>query len=454
MLNFNLKKLKNIGISEETPSFEIRKIRLLTYISLTCISTALFYSILFLLIKEYVPALLDFLLVILFLPSLILNSIKKHQLAKYFLVINTNLAIIAVIVVYGQVYRNELFFIISSILGVILFKSRTNGLISFSIAMVSFLISKLILSEIPPLYSTDENLTIPLAIIGLISVSIISYLLITYIKSETVEYEKKIISAFETLEEKKHYILDSLNYAANIQKSILGKKSSILKKFKDGFIIFKPKDIVSGDFYWFAEKNNIRIIAASDCTGHGVPAAFMTIMGNDILNEIVHEENILEPDKILQQLDIKIISRLSDEKGLERQDGMDISILVINDKSKIIKYAGAKSPLYIVKNNEIKTIKASNFPIGSQQYEKTKKYELNEIPYNENDKFYLMSDGYQDQFGGKRNKKFLKKKLRELILEISSLPMHKQRIKLEEEFVNWKKKEDQTDDVLIIGISI
>ncbi len=450
----NFTKIKNIGISDDTPSFELRKIRLLTYISLTCISTALFYSVLFLFLGEYVPAVLDFLLVILFLPSLILNSIKKYQLAKYFLVINTNLAVIAVILVYGQVYRNELFFIISSILGVILFKSRINGLISFLIAMISFLISKLFLSKIPPLYSTDENLTIPLAIIGLISVSVIAYLLIAYIKSETVDYEKKIISAFEDLEEKKHYILDSLNYAANIQKSILGHKGSILKHFNDGFIIFKPKDIVSGDFYWFAEKDNKRIIAASDCTGHGVPAAFMTIMGNDILNEIVYEDNIFEPNEILQQLDIKIINRLSNEKGLERQDGMDISILSIDDKNQKIQFAGAKSPLYIVKDDNINTVKGSNFPIGSQQYEKAKIYDVHEIPYNKNDKYYILSDGYQDQFGGPKNKKFMKKNLRELILKTSSLPMQEQRTKLEEKFASWKKTEDQTDDVLIIGILI
>tara|TARA_Y100000589_G_scaffold76590_1_gene70366 strand:+ start:5214 stop:6578 length:1365 start_codon:yes stop_codon:yes gene_type:complete len=454
MFKWIINKLKSIGVSPDTPSFELRKIRLLTYISITCISTALFYSLLFFFLGETIPAVLDFLLVILFLPSLILNKFKKHTLAKYLLIINTNIAILLVIIVYGQMYRNELFFIISSMLGIIIFKSKKNGIISFLIAMVFFIVSKILLANTPALYPTDENLTFPLSVIGLISVALIAYLLISYIKNETIDYEGKIITAFENLEEKKHYIIDSLNYAANIQKSILGHKGSILKHFKDGFIIFKPKDIVSGDFYWFAEKDDKRIIAASDCTGHGVPAAFMTIMGNDILNEIVYEDNIFEPNKILQQLDLKIIDRLSNEKGLKRQDGMDISILSIDDKNKKIQFAGAKSPLYIVKDNNIKTIKGSNFPIGSHQYKTTKKYSLHEIPYNQNDKFYLLSDGYQDQFGGPKNKKFLKKKLRELILKISSLPMQHQRTKLEEEFASWKRKEDQTDDVLIIGVLI
>ena len=454
MFKWIINKLKSIGVSPDTPSFELRKIRLLTYISITCISTALFYSLLFFFLGETIPAILDFLLVILFLPSLILNKFKKHVLAKYLLIINTNIAILLVIIVYGQMYRNELFFIISSMLGIIIFKNKKNGVISFLIAMLFFIVSKILLANTPALYPTDENLTFLLSIIGLISVSFIAYLLISYIKNETIDYEGKIITAFENLEEKKHYILDSLNYAANIQKSILGHKGSILKHFKDGFIIFKPKDIVSGDFYWFAEKDDKRIIAASDCTGHGVPAAFMTIMGNDILNEIVYEDNIFEPNIILQQLDLKIINRLSNEKGLERQDGMDISILSIDDKNKKIQFSGAKSPLYIVKDDNINTIKGSNFPIGSHQYKKIKKYTLHEIPYDRNDKFYLLSDGYQDQFGGPKNKKFLKKNLRELILKISPLPMQQQRTKLEEEFASWKKTEDQTDDILIIGILI
>ena len=192
-----INELKSIGVSPDTPSFELRKIRLLTYISITCISTALFYSLLFFFLGETIPAILDFLLVILFLPSLILNKFKKHALAKYLLIINTNIAILLVIIVYGQMYRNELFFIISSMLGIIIFKNKKNGIISFLIAMVFFIVSKILLANTNALYPTDENLTFPLSIIGLISVAFIAYLLISYIKNETIDYESKIITAFE-----------------------------------------------------------------------------------------------------------------------------------------------------------------------------------------------------------------------------------------------------------------
>ena len=168
-------------------------------------------------------------------------------------------------------------------------------------------------------------------------------MLILYIKNETLGYEEKIISAYKNLDEKKNYILDSLNYAASIQMAVFGSKSQILKHFKEGFILFKPKDIVSGDFYWFGSVEDEKIIVSADCTGHGVPAALMTIMGNDLLNEIVLQDKIIRPDKVLEELDRKIINGLSNENGVERQDGMDISIVSINTEKQRIYFAEQKT---------------------------------------------------------------------------------------------------------------
>ncbi|MBM77387.1 MAG: hypothetical protein CL846_02790 [Crocinitomicaceae bacterium] len=446
--------LKNFGITNDTPTFLIRRIHLLTYINITCVSVALFYSFLFLVLGEWIPAILDSILVILFLPSLILNKIQKHKTANYVLIINVNIAIMIVSIVYGDEYRNELFYLVSSILGIIIHKKRFDAILSFIITIAFYIFSKSYCYYNSPLFPTDDKLIGPLSIVGFISVAIILYLLIVYIRNETDDYETKIINALNNLEEKKHYILDSLTYAANIQKTIVGNKEEVLNKFKDGFIILKPKDIVCGDFYWFSEVNGQKIIAAGDCTGHGVPAAFMTIMGNDFLNDIVIKENITSPDKILIELDKKIINKLSSNEGEERQDGMDISILVINDETKTMKFAGAKSTIFIVNDNELITVKGSHFPIGSTQYKETKEYELHNIKFNSGEKIYLFSDGYQDQFGGEKGKKFLTKKFRMLIHEISNETMFNQKQRLNEEFKNWKKNEDQTDDVLVIGLEL
>lgn len=449
-----LYRLKNFGINHETPSYLIRRIRLLTYINITCIVTTLFYSILFLILGEWVPALLDSALVVLFLPPLLLNRLQKHKIANYLLITNINIAVLIVTVVYGDEYRNELFYLVTSIVGIIIFKNRLDSIISFVVTILFYLSSKIYCNYNTALFPTDEELIEPLSIIGFISVAFILYMLIVYIRNETIDYESKIINALNNLEDRKHYILDSLTYAANIQRSILGNKDRVLKNFKSGFIMLKPKDIVCGDFYWFAEFGNKKIIAAGDCTGHGVPAAFMTIMGNDFLSDIVTKDNITSPDEILKELDKRIVNKLSNDKGEERQDGMDISILVIEDQTNIIKFAGAKSAIFIVNDNEIKTIKGSHFPVGSTQYKESKKYELQNIKYNSGEKIYLYSDGYQDQFGGPKGKKFLTKKFRELIHEISIDSMSNQKQRLNEEFVKWKNKEDQTDDILVIGLEL
>ncbi|MEC7814188.1 MAG: SpoIIE family protein phosphatase [Bacteroidota bacterium] len=444
--------IKNFGIFHDTPLSQIRSIRLLTYISFTAVFTALFYSILFLFLGETVPAVLDLMLVILFIPSMVLIRLKKHHLAKYLLIINANVAILLVIVVYGQQYRNELFYIVSSALGIILFREKKHGLISFILAISFFLFTKIYLRNVQAIHPTEESLTYPLAVIGLISICIIVCLLILYIKNETLDYEGKIISALNNLDEKKNYILDSLNYAASIQMAVFGSKSQILKHFKEGFILFKPKDIVSGDFYWFGSVEDEKIVVSADCTGHGVPAALMTIMGNDLLNEIVLQDKIIHPDKILEELDRKIINGLSNENGVERQDGMDMSIVTINAKKQRIYFAGAKNPLYIIYKNEIDTIKGSFFPIGSNQYNTKKQFDLHEIRYKKETKIYLFSDGFQDQFGGKLGKKFMKKRFRELIFETRGESMQEQRKILVNEFYDWKKEEDQTDDVIVIGL--
>ena len=447
-----LSNIKNFGIFHDTPLSQIRSIRLLTYISFTAVFTALFYSILFLFLGETVPAILDFMLVVLFIPSIALIRFKKHYIAKYLLIINANIAILLVMIVYGQQYRNELFYIVSSVLGIILFREKKHGLISFLLAVSFFLFTKIYLKDNPAIYPTEESLTYPLAVIGLISICFIVYLLILYIKSETLDYEEKIMSAYQDLDEKKNYILDSLNYAASIQMAVFGSKSQILKHFKEGFILFRPKDIVSGDFYWFGSIGDEKIIVSADCTGHGVPAALMTIMGNDLLNEIVLQDKIIHPDKILEELDRKIINGLSNENGVERQDGMDMSIVTINAKKQRLYFAGAKNPLYIINKDEIDIKKGSFFPVGSNQYNTKKQYDLHEINYEKETKVYLFSDGFQDQFGGELGKKFMRKRFRELIYDTRVKDMEEQRKILVKEFNEWKKEEDQTDDVLVIGL--
>ena len=449
-----IQTVKNWGIHSETPNDQIRIIRLLNYLCFTGVVIAFLYSILFLVLGEYIPLSVDLIIVILFLPALILNKKAQYKPARVSLVITANLSVFALTIVYGDPGRDELFYIVTAALGVIIFKKMNHSIISLLITALFYLFSKIYCNYYPPLFEINKSLIIPLNIIHVVIIALSIFLLITYVKNENNSYERQLTEINESYEEKTTYILESLKYASRIQKAIIGGKDDVIKRFKDGFIIFKPKDIVSGDFYWFAEIGDEKLVVAADCTGHGVPAAFMTIMGNNFLNEIVYGDNILSPEEILFNLDQKIIQKLSEVEGKKVNDGMDISILKINDSCKSIEYASAMNSMIRISKNELFTIKGARVPVGSNQYGKTKEYFKTNIDYKEGDRFYLFTDGYQDQFGGKKGKKFLKKKMRELIFSNSHLTMLEQSKILERSLSDWRKYEDQTDDILVIGITL
>jgi phosphoserine phosphatase RsbU/P len=268
--------------------------------------------------------------------------------------------------------------------------------------------------------------------------------------NEELAIQKSIV------ESKNEKITDSIRYAKRIQDSILGHQSTIDKWFKQSLVLFKPKDILSGDFYWFYrdEGADIKVIIAADCTGHGVPAAMMTVLGNSILNEVVIQKKIYEPDQILHEMDLRIIETFSreTESGHQVNDGMDVSILTFY-KNQIL-FASAKNALHIVTNNEIRIIPGSKFPVGSTQYKEPKRFDKHIIAAAPGSKLFLQTDGYQDQFGGEKNQKFLSKNYRELLLASAQLTMRDQCKLLEDRFANWKMDSKQTDDVLIVGVQI
>ena len=218
---------------------------------------------------------------------------------------------------------------------------------------------------------------------------------------------------------------------------------------------YLPKDFVSGDFYWLSTLNNKAYVAAVDCTGHGVPGAFMSIVGHDQLNYSVTVVGAKKPSDILDALNHGVTKTLRQAKGESTvKDGMDIALCCIDYENKKLEYSGAYNPLYMVRNNELSQVDANKFPIGAFVGESLQFFTNHEIDVEEGDLFYIFSDGYQDQFGGPKNKKFLTKKFRELLLEISSYPMDKQKEILEERFLDWKKDVVQVDDILVIGLKI
>jgi serine phosphatase RsbU (regulator of sigma subunit) len=248
-------------------------------------------------------------------------------------------------------------------------------------------------------------------------------------------------------------IRDSITYAKRIQESILPSEEIISKVFTNSFIFYRPKDIVCGDFYWFAQKGDEVILAAIDCTGHGVPGALMTVIGNSLLNQIVSTSNSTDPAVILNQLDKKLMETFQQHgHASNTNDGMDAAIFRYRINKKEITFAGAKRPLYIFKNGELIEVKGNKSPIGSFGHDLDKLFTSHKLTVNKNDTVYLFSDGVQDQFGGEGGKKFMIKRFRELLEEIQPLSMPEQAMKVNQEMDKWQGKFEQTDDMLLIGV--
>lgn len=259
----------------------------------------------------------------------------------------------------------------------------------------------------------------------------------------------------EELSVKNKNIMDSINYAKRIQEAMLPSEYLFRKLLPNSFIFYKPKDVVSGDFYWVTEKESKIFIAAVDCTGHGVPGAFMSIIGFDLLRNITKEQGIENPAQILNLLNLGInetFSKHANESTIK--DGMDVSLLVIDRNLKSLEYAGAFNPLYIARDNKIIDIKGNRFAVGKLEGNESLKFDNHNVKYKNNDTIYIFSDGYADQFGGPVGKKFKFRRFRHLLLTICSLPLIKQKNFLEENFESWKGQLEQVDDILVIGIKL
>lgn len=257
------------------------------------------------------------------------------------------------------------------------------------------------------------------------------------------------------LEKKNSQIIDSINYAKQIQESVLPSDKTLLESFSDVFVFFKPKDIVSGDFYWHAEIGDKTFIANIDCTGHGVPGAFMSMIGNTLLNEIVIEHKIHQPSKILDDLNKAVVFALSKKDKSAQEDGMDISLCCIDKMQNTIEFACANQLIYLFENEELHLIEGDIYSIGEKLFEKGDfKYKNHKFELKPDTCIYMFSDGYTDQFGGNENKKFYENNLQKIIIENKNKAFSEQKNIISTTFDNWKGINKQIDDVTVIGLKI
>jgi len=274
------------------------------------------------------------------------------------------------------------------------------------------------------------------------------------LEEKVKERTAQLMKSKEELEEKNNKLTASITYARRIQSAMLPADENIVGYLPEFFILFKPRDIVSGDFYWFENIGQKSIIAAVDCTGHGIPGAFMSMMANEILNEIVIARNIIEPDKILNELHKRVRIALR-QKESDNSDGMDIAICSIDTVDKIVEFAGAGNPIIYINRDERNIIKGDKKSIGGIQREDERIFTKHTIVYEQPTEFYIYSDGYQDQLGGPERRKFMAVNFQRLLSEIHRESMAEQKKRLEDRFVEWISDQyEQVDDILVIGFRL
>lgn len=294
------------------------------------------------------------------------------------------------------------------------------------------------------------------ALISISIIGVIGFLLLRSIRGilrKEEEQANEIKQSRDIIEQKNKDITDSINYAKRIQEGILPPHAEVNNFIPDSFLIFRPRDIVSGDFYWFAETKEHFLLAAVDCTGHGVPGGFMSMIGHTLLNQIVNQKGIEDPGKILDLLDNGVKKAIQSKDDTESKDGMDVALLSFTKDVKKLQYAGAFRPLWFMRDGVLSEYKANRFPIGAGSYNKTP-FDTHTIDLKKGDVLYIFSDGFADQIGSQTGKKFMTKQFKELIQNNHHLPMMEQGKVFSQDLDKWQGDHEQMDDILVIGIRI
>ena len=294
---------------------------------------------------------------------------------------------------------------------------------------------------------------IVLIILGLIILVFAVYLIFSRLKIK--KSNAKIRAQRRTIVAKNEHIKESLRYAKYIQEGLLPDTSLLKKYLADHFIFYRPRDIVSGDFYWFAETDDKVIIAVVDCTGHGVPGAFMSMVGHTLLSHVVHKEEISKPSEILFELRKDLIKALNpNNEKKELSEGMDMALISMDKNKTKLEFAGAFNSLFLLRKGELREIKADRQPIAIH-FEKTgEPFTNHEINIERDDLLYMHSDGFQDQFGGTDDKKYSKKRFKQDLVEISGIPLKDQKEALDRKINDWMGQKSATDDMLVLGIKV
>ncbi len=345
--------------------------------------------------------------------------------------------------------NTEVFLLPFSLFGFGAFSKKRVAWLFFMVIVTAFFSSLIIQHHSDPIIKLNHDIKLFISIFNYVIIFVTCLFFIFILLSSHTEYVGMLVKQKEQIEAHHKLVQDSIKYAKRIQGALLPSQQQFEKNLKDAFVFYQPKDIVAGDFYWNTKLNNKTYFAVADCTGHGIPGALLSVLCYNALNRTFKEFGLESPGEILDKAREIIIDEFS-KSGQEVADGMDIALCAIEDKKLL--FSGANNPLWIIRNNELIELKADRQPVGN--YPAMKKFTTQEFELKKDDKLYLFSDGYADQFGGSNHKKFYKKPFKNKLLSISHLPMETQLNELAICFNDWKGDIEQTDDVCVLGFKV
>lgn len=408
----------------------------------------------------------------LYSATLFLNSKALYKAARlYFVCIS--LALVSVLsIMPGDVTGERYFFIVASVLSVLLYRKTAPILVLTSVTFGMFILVWYLQKRIPPVLKAPESMQIVYYILNLGIVFSLIVLTIMNYKTDNDRYEMMLVHKNAVIETKNREIIDSITYAGYIQKAILPSADYIQKRYPRMFVFYRPKDIVSGDFYWLHQTGKTLIFSVADCTGHGVPGALLSMVGHDGLNRCINEHHLRRPSDILDRLTAMVRETFANADR-EVRDGMDMALCSLDLESGAVEFAGANNPLWIVRkvnddqdgegkgNPEfsmeqngwsLAEVRPDKRPVGN--YVNRESFTNHRFSLRKGDSVYLFSDGFADQFGGPKGKKFKYRPLKEFLLSIQELPMDEQEHAIDSTFATWRGNLEQVDDVTLMGIRI
>ncbi|MBI3136561.1 MAG: serine/threonine-protein phosphatase [Bacteroidetes bacterium] len=396
---------------------------------------------------------LEGMIILLCASTLAFNYIGWFTFSKFYFFVVAVSIIFWLGLAIGKGSANELFFFPTFIFPAMLFNDR-RVIISLSVtAFLLFVLQSYLMDFVEPALYVKPEIKATIRYLFYIIVFTIVFFEIYYFRTINYRFQLLLASKNEEIEFKNREIIDSINYAKRIQEAILLPLDLVKNHLPDSFVIFKPKDIVAGDFYWIEESDGKTLFAVADCTGHGVPGAMVSVVCHNALNSSLREFDLTEPGKILDKTRELVIKQFS-KSHQDVKDGMDISLCSYSPSNGMLNWAGANNPLWILRHatGEIEEFKPDKQSVGKGNLDQ--KFNTRSIPLSKGDQVYIFSDGFADQFGGERGKKYKYKPFKDLLLANATKSMEEQSAIILKEFDTWKHDLEQVDDVCIIGVRI